>query len=67
MISIYPKLISKKSALASPCSGLKSPIPNRYNIGQLLIRVVIKLFKSKSKIITFKLCKDSINRRREDE
>jgi hypothetical protein len=24
-------------ASASPCSGLKSPIPNEYNNGQLLI------------------------------
>ena len=24
-------------ASASPCSGLKSPIPNEYNIGQVLM------------------------------
>jgi hypothetical protein len=36
IISTYPKLISKKlesMSLVSPCSGLKSPIPNEYNIG----------------------------------
>ena len=40
MISTYPKLISKileTMASASPYSGLKSPIPNEYNIGQVLI------------------------------
>ena len=38
-ISSYPKLISKRlesMALASLYSGLKSPIPNEYNIGHLL-------------------------------
>jgi len=40
ILSTYPKLISKileTMALASPYSGLKSPIPNEYNIGQVLI------------------------------
>ena len=39
-ISTYPKLISKKletMASASLYSGLKSPFPNEFNIGQLLI------------------------------
>jgi CRISPR/Cas system-associated protein endoribonuclease Cas2 len=38
-LSTYPKLISKKlesMASASPCSRLKSPIPNEYNIDKLL-------------------------------
>jgi hypothetical protein len=39
IVSSYPKLIStiwESTALASPCSGLKPPIPYEYNIGQLL-------------------------------
>ena len=39
LISTGPKLISKKQeskALASPYSGLKSPTPYEYNIGQIL-------------------------------
>jgi hypothetical protein len=31
-------------ALASPCLGLKSPIPNEYNIGQLLSNHTIHIF-----------------------
>jgi len=39
-VSTYPKLISiiwESTALASPCSGLKPPIPYEHNICQLLI------------------------------
>ena len=34
-------------ASASPYSGLKSPIPNEYNIGQVLISTIESSFEAK--------------------